>query len=46
LLSFFLICLFPGRSLKFRPKLCGNQCCGFESGSVCFWASWIQIRIH
>jgi hypothetical protein len=21
-----------------------NQCCG--SGSVCFWASWIRIRIH
>jgi hypothetical protein len=24
-----------------------QQCCGFGSvGSVCFWASWIRIRIH
>jgi hypothetical protein len=26
-----------------------RQCCGSESGSVgsiCFWASWIRIRIH
>ena len=23
-----------------------NQCCGSESGSTCFWASRIRIRIH
>jgi hypothetical protein len=25
-----------------------KQCCGSESGSgtTCFWASWIRIRIH
>jgi hypothetical protein len=24
-----------------------EQCCGFGSvGAVCFWASWIRIRIH
>ncbi len=28
---------------------CKRQCCGSESGSTgstCFWASWIRIRIH
>ncbi len=26
-----------------QPK---KQCSGSESGSTCFWASWIRIRIH
>jgi hypothetical protein len=21
-----------------------DQCCGSESGSTCFWASWIRIH--
>jgi hypothetical protein len=34
------------RSVHLVPSL---QCCGSESGSsgsTCFWASWIRIRIH
>ncbi len=39
-----------GECYKMRIKAY-RQCCGSESetgsvGSVCFWASWIRIRIH
>jgi hypothetical protein len=43
-----------GRAAQSHPRLeiilnCFKQCCGSESGSTgstCFWASWIWIRIH
>ncbi len=33
--------------VPFHETGCGEQCCGSgsESGSTCFWASWIRIRI-
>ncbi len=40
--------LSPSRSwTRFLQKDRG-QCCGSgsKSGSVCFWASWVRIRIH
>ena len=31
--------------LTFGAGVWWNQCWGSESGSTCFWASWIRIRI-
>jgi hypothetical protein len=38
-----------GRFISRYKKSLANQCCGSESGSTgstCFWAFWIRIRIH
>ncbi len=45
---FFKLKKGVGSSVR-RIVFCFGQCCGSESGSggsICFWASWIQIRIH
>jgi hypothetical protein len=34
-------------SMQINADYCAVQCCRSGStGSTCFWASWIRIRIH